>query len=362
MNPSNMLTKQKLSTRLSLLLSAGALALLSACGGGGGGGAGVDVNGAATVVEVTTTPVTPVVVVPVLVASSYGAGSEELSAFNLLNYERDRCGFGLWAQNTQLDAAAKSHADYQILNSVVSHTETLAAPGFTGRQPIDRIIARSYTATSTATGGVTDEIVAYNGTDSKTGLGANGIRGLLNAPYHLRGLMGTYRDVGLSVRSSADLATSTPSVYLQIDAAYKTAAGPQVAGSTDINTYPCEGSTGINNKLSNESPNPVPGRDLATSPLGSVVYVAVKEGNTLTISSVRMSQVSNGQAVTLRTPITSTNDPYRGCSEGCFKPNQAYVAADAPLQINTAYQVSVSGGNNTATFTRTFTFTTGSGS
>lgn len=350
-----MLNTQKISTCLSMLLSAGALALLPACGGGGGG---TDTNGAATVVDRATLPTPVVVVVPALVASNYTAGSEELSAFNLLNFERDHCGFGLWSQNTQLDTAAKSHADYQILNSVVSHTETIATPGFTGRQPSDRIAAKGYTGY----GGVTDEIVAYTGTADKTGLGANGIRGLLNAPYHLRGLMGTYRDVGFSVRSSTDLGTSTPSVYVQVNAAYKTAAGPTVAGSADINTYPCQGSTGINNKLSNETPNPIPGRDLAANPLGSVVYVAVKEGNTLSISSASMTQVSNGQAVTLRAPVTSANDPYRGCSEGCFKANQAYVAADAPLQTNTAYQVIISGSNNTTTFSRTFTFTTGSGS
>ena len=357
MSTLNMLNTRKISTRLSLLLTAGGLALLSACGGGGGGGA-TDTNGAMTVVNGTTMPTPVAVVMPTLAASTYAAGSEELSAFNLLNFERDHCGFGLLAQNTQLDAAAKSHADYQILNSVVSHTETVATPGFTGRQPLDRIVAKGYTGT----GGVTDEIVAYTGIADKTGLGANGIRGLLNAPYHLRGLMGTYRDVGLSVRNSTDLGTSTPSVYLQVDAAYKATAGPIVAGSADINTYPCQGSTGINNKLSNESPNPVPGRDLVTNPLGSVVYLAVKEGNTLTISGASMTQVSNGQPVTLRTPITSANDPYRGCSEGCFKANQAYVAADAPLQTNTAYQVIISGSNNTTTFSRSFTFTTGSGS
>ena len=357
MSTPNMLNTRKMFTRLSLLLAAGALALLSACGGGGGGGA-TDTNGAVTVVNGTTMPTPVVVVMPTLATSTYAAGSEEQSAFNLLNFERDHCGFGLWSQNTQLDAAAKSHADYQILNSVVSHTETIATPGFTGRLPLDRIVAKGYTGT----GGLTDEIVAYTGIADKTGLSANGIRGLLNAPYHLRGLMGTYRDVGLSVRNSTDLGTSTPSVYLQVDAAYKATAGPIVAGSADINTYPCQGSTGINNKLSNESPNPVPGRDLATNPLGSVVYVAVKEGNTLTISGASMTQVSNGQAVTLRAPVTSANDPYRGCSEGCFKANQAYVAADAPLQTNTAYQVFISGSNNTTTFSRSFTFTTGSGS
>ena len=58
MSTPNMLNTRKISTCLSMLLSAGALALLSACGGGGGGGA-TDTNGAMTVVNGTTMP-TPV--------------------------------------------------------------------------------------------------------------------------------------------------------------------------------------------------------------------------------------------------------------------------------------------------------------
>ena len=192
--------------------------------------------------------------------------------------------------------------------------------------------------------------------------GASGIRGLLNAPYHLRGLMGGYRDLGVSIRSSADLGTSIAAVILQVNAAYKTSAGPQLLGSTDIKTYPCEGTTGVNFQLTNESPNPIIGRYLSVQPLGAVVYVSVLEGNTLgfSISSPpSMTQVSTGQAVTLRAPVTAATDPYAPCLEGCFKRHQAYIAADAPLQKNTEYRVQMSGTNNSIPFTRSFVFWTG---
>ena len=325
------------------------LTFLASCGGGGddGGGSG----GSQTTVPPSAN------LQQTVIASTYAPGSEELAAFNLLNYERNRCGFGLLRQNVQLDAAAKAHGDYQILNNVVSHLEETGKPGFTGTTPSDRVVAKNYIGV----GGVTDEIVAYTGTADKTGLAANGIRGLLNAPYHLRGLVGGYREMGVSVRSSADLASSTPAVYLQIDAAYKTSEGPQLTGSSDINTYPCEGTSGVNYQLRNETPNPVPNRDLSTNPLGSVVYMAVRVGNTLVITNATMIDMSNGQAVALRAPVTAANDPYAPCQEGCFKSHQAYVAADGPLQKNAAYQVVLNGTNNGIAFSRAFTFTTVTG-
>ena len=358
------MTKRIVSSFLPASVAITVLFLLTACGGGGGGGSTTVADAAA--IAASTAPAVPAAPaaasppVPALVASSYAAGSEERDAFNLLNFERSQCGFGTLTQSLQLDAAARAHADYQILNSVVSHTETVARPGFTGVFPSDRVVAQGYTGF----GGVTDEIVALVGTASKTALGASGIRGLLSAPYHLRGLVSGYRDVGVSIRSSADLGTSTPTVVLQINAAYKSSAGPQLLGSTDINTYPCEGTTGVNRQLTNESPNPVIGRDLATNPLGTVVYVSVREGNTLSLSTSSppsMTQVSNGQAVTLRPPVTATSDPYAPCLDGCFKRHQAYIAADAPLLANTEYRVQMSGTNSGVPFTRSFVFSTGSG-
>lgn len=337
---------------LSLYLLVSAVLGLSACGGGGGGdstAATTAADAAAVTAAAAASTSTP----------AYVTGSEELAALNLLNAERSRCGFGQLAQQAQLDAAAKAHADYQISNNLLTHVEDRAAfpNGFTGVSALDRIVAKGYTGA----GGVTDEIVGLFGTSVKTGAGSTSIRGLLSAPYHLRGLVGPFRDVGISVRSNTDVGTSAAKVFLQLNAAYKAAAGPQTLAAGDVNTYPCEGTTGVNRLLSNESPNPVPGRDLSVNPLGAVVYIGTREGNKLLISSASMLQVSTGLPVVLRAPITSANDPYSPCSEGCFKPHQAYVAADAPLLANTAYQMMITGSNNGAAFSRVFTFTTGSG-
>jgi hypothetical protein len=89
--------------------------------------------------------------------------------------------------------------------------------------------------------------------------------------------------------------------------------------------------------------------------LGGSVFVQLRYGNTLAITSATMTQVSNGATVILRTPVTSAN------SGNAFLSHQGYVAADAPLLANTAYQVTINGSNNGTAFSRTFTFTTGTG-
>lgn len=316
------------------------LALLCACGGGGD-------SALPAASGQTATPVTP--------------GSEELAAYALLNAERNRCGFGLLADSAPLGAAAKAHADYMIINSLNSHLEnaTLSPDGFTGTDPAARVKAQGYTDL----GGVTDEFAFFtssNPIQSKLGIGELGIRALLNAPYHLNGLMTGYRDVGIAVRSNDDTGRGERGVFVQINAAYKASVGPQLLGSSDVKTYPCDGATGINRQLTNETPNPVPGRDLSISPLGSTVYIAVREGNRLGIASAAMTHATTGQAVTLRAPVTAANDPFGPCATGCFGPHQAYVVPDAPLQANTGYTVMISGTNNGTAFSRTFTFTTGS--
>ncbi len=298
-------------------------------------------------------------VAPPLVPSTYARGSEELAAFNLLNAERDRCGFGTLAQNALLDVAAIGHADYQNLNQLFTHVQdAVAYPlGFTGELPADRVVAAGYADA----GAVTDEMVRFSGATQKSGLGTKGVRDLLSAPYHLRGLMDGYRDVGVAVRSSQDVGSSAKLTYLQMNAAYKASAGPQLLSADAVNTYPCNGTTGVNRQLRNETPSPVPGRDLAVNPLGAIVLVAVREGNTLLIDTAVMTEVQTGRNVTLRPPITAANDPYRNCQEGCFQPHQAYLAADAPQSASAAYRVALTGSNNGVPFSRVFTFRTGTG-
>lgn len=331
-----------------LLLTSTALlgALLTACGGGGGG-------------DSASNPSPP----PGATVPPPAAIEEDVAAFQLLNAERSRCGFGTLARNASLDAAAKAHADYQAFYGIVDHLQNSATMpvGFSGTFPVDRVLAKGYAPREADVGAVADEITALLGTTDKTGLGESGIRSLLNAPYHLRGLVSGYRDVGLAVRNSTDVGSAKPSVYLQVNAAYLTAAGQQLPPANAVLTYPCEGSTGINFRLSNESPNPVIGRDLAVNPLGSSVYVALRPGNRLVVSSAVFTVASTGQVVATRAPVGAANDPYRGCSEGCFGVHEAYIAADAPMLPNTAYRVNLTGSNNGTPFSRVFSFTTGMG-
>ena len=241
-----------------------------------------------------------------------------------------------------------------------SHLEsaTQFPEGFTGADPATRVRVQGYTDL----GGVTDEFAFFTSNapvQSKLGIGELGIRGLLNAPYHLNGLMSGYRDVGIAVRSNDDTGKGQRGVFVQINAAYTASVGPQLLGSRDVQTYPCEGTTGVNRQLTNETPNPVLGRDLRTAPLGSTVLIAVREGNRLAITSASMTHATTGEAVTLRPTVTSENDPYGPCQTGCFGPHQAYVVPNAPLLPNTAYNVMLAGTNNGAAFSRNFKFSTG---
>ena len=334
-------------------------ASLSACGGGSSEGSASAAAAPAQAAAVPASP-NPSTVASLSAAQAYPAGSEELAAYTLLNAERNRCGFGLLAADAPLSAAAKAHADYQIINSLNSHLENgrQFPEGFTGTDPEARVRAQGYTDL----GGVTDEFAFFTFSGQaqpKSGIGQLGVRGLLNAPYHLNGLMTGYRDVGIAVRSNEDVGKGMRGIFVQINAAYKAAAGPQLLGSSSVQTYPCDGTTGVNRQLTNETPNPVPGRDLRTNPLGTTVYIAAREGNRIAITSAAMTQASTGQAVILRIPVTAANDPYGPCQTGCFGTHQAYIVPDGPLQPGTAYSVMISGTNNGNAFSRNFIFSTG---
>lgn len=303
-------------------------ASLVACGGGGGG----------TPTPTSTTPVSASASVVTTVAPSSYTG-EMAIAFNLINSERSHCGFGLLSQSTQLDTSAMAHARYTVTNNsgATPHTEVAGQPGFTGVSPMDRMAATGYSI------GASDELVAL-------GSGTTAVRGLMSAPYHLAGLVGSYRDIGIGM--AATTVNGMSSVVINLG--YQRWAAPQLLASADVKTYPCDGSSGVKPALFGESPNPIPGRDLQTNPMGAPIYVRVRDGNTLAITSASMLRLDNGSMVPLRAAITSANDPNRMLSA-----NEGYVAPDASLEVNTSYQVTVTGTNNGTAFSRTFSFTTG---
>lgn len=349
------------SNKSSYLLSVIVLAALTACGGGGGGTTVVNTPAPAPAPAPGPGPTTPLTgtLVTSVTAPAYAAVSEELAAFNLLNAERGQCGFGLLAQNTLLDTSAKNHADWMLINNYVGHIEDgAAAPqGFTGITPPDRTTAAGYSA---AAANVSETLAEDVGITSIVGYGASSVRGLLSAPYHLMGMMAPYKDVGVSIRSRDSVTSLVPNGLSRAAAFnYGVATGNdyQLADSSAVSTYPCAGVTGVNYRLRGEAPNPVPGRDLAANPLGHPILVMARKGQTLVITSASMVDMSTGLNVALRPPVMASNDSNFGVNDGYM----GYVIPDAALTQNTSYQATVNGTNNGVAFSRTFTFSTGSG-
>ena len=319
----------------SLALTTAVATLLTACGGGGGS--------TTTAPVAVTPPVTPAVAAATLVTSVPAAtyAGEQAAAFNLLNAERSQCGFGLLAQNAQLDTAAAGHANYLGVNNTSGHIQVAGQPGFTGVTIADRAANAGYKV------GDVSEIAAARIAGS-----VSGIRGLLVAPYHLAAAMRGYRDVGIGYS-----ALSTNS--LVVNFGYASGGSLQLMSGTDIQTYPCNGSVGASRQLQYETPNPVPGRDLVANPIGTPILVAARVGNTLAITSATMIKVSTGASVQMRPAMGMSNDPNKVNGVSYFMSNEAYVAPEAALDPNSQYQVTVTGTNNGASFSRTFTFTTG---
>jgi uncharacterized protein YkwD len=364
------MTNPKTLKTLSSVLTTIAIATQSACGGGGGGtttptatptvtaitftascSAGVTKTSAVSQADADAQCPATSSIVGAVPATSYAGVSEELSAFTLLNSERAQCGFGLLAQNAQLDASAKGSADWQTLNNYGGHVQVAGTPGFTGVTAGDRNTAAGYTALYYA-----ESYEDVTGTNFKAGAAPPGVRDLLTAPYHLNAMMSDARDAGVSVRNSTDSAsTHNPRVIMMFEFAHKDADGPQSPDSNSVLTYPCNGSDGAKPALFAEAPNPVQGRDLSRAPLGTPIYIAVRRNNRLVITSASLIKVATDAPVSMRAAVTWNNDPY-----GEYRSHEAYIAPDVPLSGNSAYQATVTGTNNGVAFSRTFTFTTGS--
>jgi uncharacterized protein YkwD len=329
-------------------------ALLTACGGGGGGGsqpaqpttpAGpTQPAQPSSSVSLITTPVTP----------PASTDNEAVAALNYLSAERDRCGFGKLNWSAPLAVAAIGHADWQLVNNYLSHRQVTGTPGFTGVTFEDRYIAAGYASAGQFAG--TDEISSLIGTNTKTGEGAQSTRQLIAAPFHGIGLFSSYTDAGVAVRNATDVgSTHGPRVAIQINLGYKFNTGPQLPSSSVIvRTYLCQGSTGSFYQVDNETPNPVPGRNLATNPIGAGILIDTPVLNgVLTITSASVTAPGNVNVPLLPT-LTYASD-----TNGIIQPHQAVLIPDNALMPATTYSVSIAGNVNGTVFTRNFTYTTG---
>lgn len=319
-------------------------ATLSACGGGGGGGSTPAPNPNDTNNLQTTS------------RANYAIGSSQHAALRMLNDARGLCGFGLLNQNTTLDQAALNHAKYLVGEKFDDgHSETVTASGFfTGATTADRVRQVGYDR-----GLLSAQIVSTTGVAKSAGQAEEAVKSLLSAPYHLSGMMSGAREVGIAHVESSDVGQSPTPNRLAFKMLLATQASQTIQQSAinQITTYPCQGVTGTRTALFDESPNPIPSRNLKDDPIGQPILIHATIGQTLSDLSFSIKNPTN-QLITAQL-LTRSNDPNR-----LLLSNEAIIMPLAPLAANTTYRVEIAGqrqesGKAAVDFNLNFSFTTG---
>lgn len=331
---------------------------LHACGGGGGSSS-PPTSGSTGQSSVVTSPsagtnTVSIVTTAATAPSSYNA--EELATFNRFNLARSTCGFGYLAHNDALASSSSNHIGWMVKNNTVSHSEISGTPGFTGSTSSARMTAAGYLDQLQS-----GEVLTGGTNVPKTGFGLLGARALLGAPYHLQGLMQGNRQIGIALRSGGTTGSGADIIsagalnvtWLVSNMAASTTMRPQAQQSADVLTYPCQGVTDTVTKIENESPNPIPSRDLAANPIGHPIFVQTLSGQPLVIMSASVTGPSG--TVQLLPTMTSANDPNSN-----LQSNQAFLIPNLPLSASPQYTVQISGTNGGSGFSKSFTFTTGS--
>jgi uncharacterized protein YkwD len=325
------------ATTLPALMSAVAIATLSACGGGGDSS-----SPAAVVTPVPITSQSPTIVAAVA-QGTYASGSEQAGVFTLLNQERSNCRFGLVKQEPKLDKSATSHVNFLSVNGgSFSHTESPNLPFYTGVTEQDRAVAAGYTTPVTAVlfmGGVRAD---YHATTS--------VRDLLAAPYHLLGMIGNFADIGIGQLDKPADVTGVHVTITNITLGQR--AGVNDLDGTKVYTFPCAGTTGVNAMLSRENPSPIPAAIAQDFRLyGTPVAIKLRTGKVLKVTNVTISPASGGAPIAT-TVVDKTNDPLKGTLS--WAPNsEAYALPMQKLLPLTTYTFTVTGTSDGVAFTHT---------
>jgi hypothetical protein len=303
--------------------------VLTACGGGGSATGSVGPS-IATQRSISADVGSVTDLVASVPAPSYPAEGNEWLAFERLNRNRSTCGFGLLAQNAQLDAAASAHVKYVVENQIITHYETASSPGFTGTSPRARAAAAGYI------GSVGEELAAGLMIPSIFPRGDIVTEMLMDVPYHAVVALEGMRDVGIA--TGAGVIVMNPGVK----------TGAPLQSASGVRTYPCDGITDVRPSVANEEPTPFPSDPAGTQwgPTISVVGKAVR----VTVASITGG--TGSVAIKAILGDGATKDPLGLCTgtNACVVPQ--------PLQPGTDYQVHLEGTDAGVPFTADFTFTT----
>ncbi|MPW11241.1 CAP domain-containing protein [Paraburkholderia sp. CNPSo 3155] len=328
--------KKNISTLTAI--SFAAVLALAACGGGGGGGDSSGSSNGGSSASAPTGASAPSVTN--LSTPQYAAGSAQLAAFNLLNQQRQQCGFSALQDNAALDQATQSHAQYlAALNSGVSDTEVSGNAGFTGVTYGDRAAHFGYPQT-VSVGGVSGGFYTPAKL-TEDQYGQQLVYGWLSGVYHIGVLVSPATSIGIG--ESETTFNGFPEVYASISV-----ANAQAKLTSVPLTFPCQGTTGVAYSAGGETPTP----PNTSGNWGTPVAVAGNLTDTIRLQSATMTDTS-GNVITLQV-LDSSSDPNNDIAayEGVAYPK-------SPLAPNSTYAVSITGTINGTPFSRSFTFTTG---
>lgn len=320
------------------LTAIGVAATLVACGGGGGGG---ESTGSVTPGPIVVAPPPAVLdtsIVTSVPAATYAAGTGDRVAYDLLNAERQRCGLGLLAQNTKIDSAAAAHLKYSISNNTLTHLQDPTKPDFFGVGVDDRYRKVGYEWSD-----YTEDMSPSEGLNvpsellTITNAGQYVVRRLLSAPYHSVSILNGFREVGFAISP----------IFGVINLAV--GKGLERQNINELRTYPCEGTTGTHANSTRESPSPFPNENNPIWGHPVVVFGAAD----LRIASATVTGPSGSVPIKAIYGSGGTPDPNRN-----FTTSRA-VVIPSNLKTNSTYNVTITGSNNGAPFTRTFSFSTG---
>ncbi|MGF6440546.1 CAP domain-containing protein [Paraburkholderia youngii] len=332
------------NTRIKFALAAAGLSIiLAACGGGGGGGdssgSSTSNNSSGSSSSTGSTGSSSSISGDVATAQ-YASGSIESATFTRLNAARTQCGLPALVENTYLDKSVVAHANYEMANSIASDTETAGTTGYTGINYTTRAQVAGF-PTGVSVGGVSTGFYT-TATLTNDGYAEQYITGLESGVYHVGVLMAPAVDVGIG--SVSETFNNFPELWASL-----AFGGSKTAVSNGPATFPCQGSTDLPYSGTAETPTP----PNTSGTWGTPIAVIGNMSDTITLTSGTISD-SSGNSQTMQL-LYSTNDPN--------KELPAYMATAYPaaaLKPNTQYSVSITGTYNGVSFSRAFTFTTGS--
>lgn len=299
------------------------VALLAACGGGSNSSSN---SGSA---PVSDTPVTQ----PNAPGSPTLSGDAALDGFNWINYRRQIAGLPTLTRNAKLDQAALGHSNYLRVNNVVSHTQNVGAPGFTGATETDRLQAAGYNLTLPYAYG---EVISAASDSS----GFYHAEQLVTAIYHRFVLMEPiFREAGVGV------STGSGRTYFTSDLGTVAGFGPGL-GRGNAAVYPAANQTLVPRNFfsDSEAPDPVPNQNEVGYP------ISIQGDNAARLQVQTFTVRPHGGAdlaVSLLAP-GSTDTPV----------SAAAIIPLSVLKSATVYDVTFTGSIDGITLNRSWSFTT----